>query len=200
MRDRQIDLASTSSKLSILAARAERLASAEDEAQITATLAYVGFIVSGQCFGVPLPHVIYAGRLRHLTPLPGGSPYLLGITVLAGHLVSVLDVASFLELRQQGLGDVTCCLVVQCDGREIGLAAEQLIGIEDIPPQRISSVGNLGSSSSNGIVCRAAFLDRLRMLLIDLERLIADSRLSGGGLSQAGDAASFPGPDRTGHG
>ena len=39
----------------------------------------------------------------------GGPPYLLGICALAGHLVSVLDVAAFLGLRQRGLNDVACC-------------------------------------------------------------------------------------------
>jgi purine-binding chemotaxis protein CheW len=161
----------------ILRGRAERLARAEGETEVAAIEPLVAFMVSGQCFGVRLDHVVYAGRLRHLTPLPGGSPYLLGITVLAGHLVSVLDVAAFLELRHHGIGDVTCCLVVQSGGREIGLAAEQLIGIEDVPMQRIAQVGSLNSAGSAAIVTRAALLDRFRILLIDLERMIGDPRL-----------------------
>lgn len=173
MRDREAAV--------ILRERAEKLSRAEGETQVAATQSIVAFMVSGQCFGVPLEHVVYAGRLRHLTPLPGGSSFLLGITVLAGHLVSVLDMASFLDLRQQGLGDITCCLVVQAGGREIGLAAEQLIGIEDVPTQRIASIGGIGgknTAASSTIVTRAAFLDRLRMMLIDLEGLIADPRLA----------------------
>lgn len=166
MADKEADM--------ILRGRAERLARAEGETEVAAIEPLVAWNASGHCFGVRLEHVVYAGRLRHLTPLPGGSPYLLGITVLAGHLVSVLDVAAFLELRQQGLGDVTCCLVVQSGGREIGLAAEQLIGIEDVPMGRISAVGNPGPSA---IISRAAFLDRFRILMIDLERLISDPRL-----------------------
>lgn len=162
----------------ILRERARRLAEAEGELELAATEPFVAFAVSGQTFGVPLRRVVYAGRLRHLTPLPGGSSYLLGITVLAGHLVSVLDVAAFLGLRHQGVGDVNCCIVVQSGGRELGIAAEQLIGIEEIPTQRIANISAAGSTEA---VTRAAFLDRLRMLLIDLERLITDSRLAGGG-------------------
>lgn len=162
----------------ILRDRARRLAEAEGELELQATEPFVAFTVSGQTFGVPLKSVVYVGRLRHLTPLPGGSPYLLGITVLSGHLVSVLDVAAFLDLRHQGLGDVNCCLVVQAGGRQLGLAAEQLIGIEEIPSQRIATISAAGSTEA---VTRAAFLDRLRMLLIDLERMIGDVRLSGSG-------------------
>jgi chemotaxis signal transduction protein len=162
----------------ILRERAVRLALAEGESEVSATEPYVAFMVSGHCFGVPLKSVLYAGRLRHLTPLPGGAPYLLGITVLAGHLVSVLDIAGFLSLRQQGLGDVTCCLVVQAGERELGLCAEQLIGIEDVPVSRIMSIA---ASSSTLVLSRAAFLDRFRLLILDLDRLIADPRLSGTG-------------------
>ncbi len=161
--------------LLILKDRARRLASTEENPQTAPTEPYVAFLASGQCFGVPLNHVIYAGRLRHLTPLPGGSPYLLGITVLAGHLVSVLDVAAFLNLRNKGLGDVTCCLVVQWEDREIGLSAEQLIGIEDVPIEKISPIGPSAGAT------RAALLGRLHMLILDLDRLLGDARLSPNG-------------------
>ena len=165
-------------RLSVLRECAERLARAEGEKVQSATEPFVAFLAGGHCFGVHLRSVVYAGRVRHLTPLPGGSSYLLGITVLAGHLVSMLDVAAFLELRQQGLSDVSCCLVVQANGRELGLAAEQLIGIEEVPADRIASLGTGGKTA---IIKQAAVLYRTRMLLIDLEQLIADERLSGGG-------------------
>jgi chemotaxis signal transduction protein len=170
----------------LLKERALRLAQAEGQEELGSIESVVAFMVSGQCFGVPLGRVRHAGRLRHMTPLPGGSSYLLGITVMAGHLVSVLDVASFLDLRKQGLGDVSCCLVVHAGGRQIGLAAEQLIGIEDVPAKSIvnifgiGGVAGAGAASGPAVVSRAAMLDRLRILLIDLEPLMADKRLGGG--------------------
>ena len=170
-------MAGEKDSIGILRARAERLSRAERTSEVAAVEPIVAFMASGHCFGVRLDHVVYAGRLRHLTPLPGGSPYLLGITVLAGHLVSVLDVAAFLDLRQQGLGDVTCCLVVQAGGREIGLAAEQLIGFEDVPAQRIAPIGSLNGANGTPIVSSAAMLERFRILIIELDRLIGDPRL-----------------------
>jgi chemotaxis signal transduction protein len=172
MNDREVE--------QLLKERAVRLAQAEGETEAGPTESVVAFLASGECFGVPLGQVRHAGRLRHLTPLPGGSPYLLGITVMAGHLVSVLDVAAFLDLRQQGLGDVSCCIVVQAGGRQIGLCAEQLIGIEDLPAKSIVSIGGHSGKAASAVIGRAALLDRLRILLIDLEPLLADSRLAGG--------------------
>lgn len=161
----------------VLRQRALALAQGDRRAQADQSESLVVFSIGGQTFGVPLADVAYAGRLRHLTPIPSGVSHLLGITLLSGFLISVLDVATLLSLRRQGVGDVTCCLVVQCGGRDIGLAAEQVVGIEEIPVRDISAISIGGGT---GAITRVALLQRLQVLIIDVARLIADPRLKGG--------------------
>ncbi len=151
------------------AAQLSRRARGEEE---SALLPHVAFQSAGEYFAVPLRHVVHASRLRHLTPIPNGPPYLLGICALAGHLVSVLDVAEFLELRHRGLQDVACCLVVSIDGRELGLCAERLLGIEDLPATAI-----LPWASGQGALAQIATLETQRFLIIDLQQLFLDPRL-----------------------
>lgn len=152
------------------AAQLSRRARSEEE---SALLPHVAFQSAGEQFAVPLRYVVHASRLRHLTPIPGGPSYLLGICALAGHLVSVLDVAAFLELRHRGLQDVACCLVVSVDGRELGLCAERLLGIEDLPATSI-----LPWASVHGAVGQIATLETQRFLILDLQKLLLDPRLS----------------------
>jgi purine-binding chemotaxis protein CheW len=156
----------------LLHERAAQLARRERDSDEATLLPHVAFQAAGQQFAVPLRYVVYASRLRHLTPIPGGPPYLLGICALAGHLVSVLDVAAFLDLRQRGLSDVACCLVVSYEGRELGLCAERLLGIEDVPAAAISPWQ--GGSS---MIPQMATLPKLRLLLLDLPQLLSDPRL-----------------------
>ncbi len=156
----------------LLHERATQLARRERTSDESTLLPHVAFQAAGQQFAVPLRYVVYASRLRHLTPIPGGPPYLLGICALAGHLVSVLDVAAFLNLRQRGLSDVACCLVVSDEGRELGLCAERLLGIEDVPAATISPW-----LSGSPVIPHVATLSKLRLLILDLPQLLSDPRL-----------------------
>lgn len=157
----------------LLSERAAQLARRELDDNQATLLPHVAFQAAGQQFAVPLRYVVHASRLRHLTPIPGGPPYLLGICALAGHLVSVLDVAAFLDLRQRGLSDVACCLVVSLQGRELGLCAERLLGIEDIP------AGQLAPWLSGSVmISHVATLPKLQLLILDLPQLLSDPRLT----------------------
>jgi purine-binding chemotaxis protein CheW len=156
----------------LLNERASLLARRERGTDASTLLPHVAFAAAGEQFAVPLQHVVYASRLRHLTPIPGAPPYLLGICALAGHLVSVLDVAAFLDLRHRGIHDVACCLVVSVDGRELGLCAERLLGIEDIPSTAI-----LSWMSGIAAIPQVATTEQQRLLILDLPQLLLDPRL-----------------------
>lgn len=157
----------------LLTERAALLAVKDTSQNQTARLPHVAFQSAGEFFAAPLHHVVHAGRLRHLTPIPGGPPYLLGVCALAEHLVTVLDVATFLDLRHRGLDDVVCCLVVSHNGRELGLCAERLLGIEDIPETCCQSW-----SCGHAAVSQVATLGKQRFLLLDLAALFVDPRLA----------------------
>lgn len=171
MAEEQVSGAEEISRL--LAERAVQLARRELDDDKAAVLPHVAFQAAGQPFAVPLRYVVHASRLRHLTPIPGGPPYLLGICALAGHLVSVLDVAAFLGLRQRGLSDVACCLVVSVQGRELGLCAEQLLGIEDIPAAKVAPF-----LSGSAAISQVAMMEKLQLLILDLPQLLSDARLT----------------------
>lgn len=155
----------------ILRSRAEALAIREESTH-TATEELATFAIGGHPIGVPMSRVTHAAALRHLTEIPGGPGYLVGITAVEGHLVSLLDLAQFLDLRRHGVGDVTGSLVVAWGGREIGLAAEQLHGIEDVPERCISNL-----PGAAGPLNRIARLDDREIMLLDVEILFDDPRL-----------------------
>ncbi|HMU41299.1 MAG TPA: chemotaxis protein CheW [Pseudomonadota bacterium] len=156
----------------LLKERAALLARRDTAQNQAILLPHVAFQSAGELFAVPLHFVVHASRLRHLTPIPGGPPYLIGVCALGGHLVTVLDVATFLDLRQRGLDDVTCCLVVSERGRELGLCAERLLGIEDIPPTACQAW-----SCGHAAVTQVATVLGKRFLILDLPQLLADPRL-----------------------
>jgi chemotaxis signal transduction protein len=136
------------------------------------TVELAAFKIGGHTIGVPLMHVSRAADLRHLTEIPGGPPHLIGVTAVDGKLVSLLDLTALYGLRGRGIGDVTGTILVAHGRREIALAAEQLVGIEDVPPEAIKPIPGAQSPLS-----RIATLESQAMLVLDVEALFADARL-----------------------
>lgn len=167
-------------RLAILRERAEKLATLQAAVDDQVTEPLVGFEIGGHGFAVPVRHVVYGGRLRHLTAIPSSPPYLLGVTALSGHLVSIVDLPELLGLRQRGLGDVTAGLVVAHGARKLGLGAEQLLGIFEVPAARIKSYRNAGSITPR-IVLPGGDGGGRSSLVIAVDELFADPRLGGGG-------------------
>jgi purine-binding chemotaxis protein CheW len=156
----------------ILRERAERLARREDESLDVRTEPYATFTVGANRLGVSLDRVTRAAELHQLTELPGGPPWLLGVTAVEGQRVSLLDLALFLGLRR-GMADLTATVVVGDGTREIGLGVEVLLGIEELPVGAVSPM-----PGANGPLQKIARLDSGEVLLLDVGLLFADRRLA----------------------
>ncbi len=156
----------------ILRARAKALAAPDPTARIVVTEALVVFGIGGNTLAVPLAKVTRAARLNHLTEIPHAPPYLLGVTAVEGQLVSLLDLAAFLGLGRAGWKDIGAAVVVAHGGREIGLGADDLHGIEDVPARDVARL-----PGARGPLTRMARLDGESVLVLDVEAVLSDPRL-----------------------
>jgi chemotaxis signal transduction protein len=95
-----------------------------------------------------------------------------GLTAVDGHLVALIDLPLLHDLGRSGISDIAACVVVQGGGREIGLGAEQLFGLEDVPE---SAIVNLPAAT--GALRQAARLPGRDLLLLDVDALFEDPRL-----------------------
>jgi purine-binding chemotaxis protein CheW len=156
----------------ILQRRARALAVRDEGERATAVETLATFAIGGHHLAVPVAQMVRASPLRHLSEIPGGPPYLLGITAVDGHLVTLLDLAALYQLPRHGVGDVTGVVVVASGAREIGLGAEQLSGIEDVP---LRALGPLPGAA--GALTRVAHLPPRELLVLDVPLLFDDARL-----------------------
>jgi chemotaxis signal transduction protein len=132
------------------------------------------FTVGGHLIGVPSHSLVRAALLGYVSEIPGAAPYLFGLAAFDGHMVTVLDLPLFYDLGRIGVGDIAACVVVQGPRREIGLAAEELFGFEDVPESAITSL-----PAGCGALRQVAHLPERDVLLLDVEALFNDPRLGG---------------------
>jgi chemotaxis signal transduction protein len=160
-----------------LAERARLLALPEEGIEEVATRPLACFAIAGQAFGVPLEFVVRAAALRHLTEAPGAPPWLLGVAGVEGRLVATVELAGLYGVGRQEMGILGGVLVVGgAGGRELGLAAERLVGIRDV---HASSIRPLPGAPAP--LARMAIDELLELLVVDVPALLADPRLDGGG-------------------
>lgn len=162
----------------ILQERALQLSQAETEVGSGDITEYATFLFGGHAFAVPMKDTIRANPIRHITEVPRSPPYLVGLSAMEGQLISLLDVVTFYELPRGRVADVSGVVVVTDGKRAIGLAAEELLGVDTSSvamspfPAAPTAAGLKGlvTSDDNG----------RSLLVLDVRAVLQDPRLNRG--------------------
>ncbi|MEJ0000257.1 MAG: chemotaxis protein CheW [Verrucomicrobiota bacterium] len=118
-------------KQRILRERARRLA-AEPPPAGAETVEVLEFVLAYEHYAVELAGVREVCPLRHLAPVPGAPPFVLGIINVRGRIVSVVDLKKFFDLPARGLTDLNKVIIVGDGAMELGLMADAVPGIRRI--------------------------------------------------------------------
>ncbi len=160
----------------ILRARAAALArTPAATGPVAGSLEVVEFLLATETYGVETRYVREVYPLKDLTLLPGPSTPLLGLVNVRGQVLPVVDLRRVFALPQQGLSDLNKIIIVCAGDVELGMLADAVLGIRTVPPQDIQpSLPTLG-----GI--QVEFLKGVtgaRLVVLDVERLLSDRRLT----------------------
>ena len=121
----------------ILGERARAVAAVRNEAR-AAGVEVLAFRVGGERYAVEVKAVFVALDARGLTPLPATPPWVLGAIVARTRVVPVLDLRALLGLEGGGMTDLAKIIVVEHEGELFGLAAEDVEGKLEVPPEGLA--------------------------------------------------------------
>lgn len=118
----------------ILKARASRLARRHrPKAAITgAASSWLFFRRSRRTFGLKTGFVAEAQIMGGLTPLPCVPPFILGVTILHGHVVAVMDLPLFLGLDAGSDPEAPAVVIVRGHGLETALLADEVLEVQHL--------------------------------------------------------------------
>ena len=114
-----------------LAARARHMAAVEEPAKTGTPLALFRRLT--EVYGVRLAEVAGAGRVRTMSPVPGGPGHIAGVTLHLGQLLPLVDLAALWKLPQRGVFDLSSFVVLSHHELEVGVLVEQLMGLVEVP-------------------------------------------------------------------
>jgi purine-binding chemotaxis protein CheW len=159
----------------ILKARAKALAGESVEGETAAEcLELLEFRLAYETYGIEMRHIQETAPLKELTPLPGTPAFVLGLINLRGRILSVIDIKKFFDLPEKGLTDLNKIIVLQREGMEFGLLADEILGV------RLISRGEIYPSLPTLTGVREEYLmgvTRERTVLLDGQKLLNDENL-----------------------
>lgn len=132
----------------------------------------VAFRLGGELHGCDIRLVEEVVTRRAIHPLPDVPPHLLGVLLLRGEMVPVLDVAPALGLRLTVEGP-PAILVVGLGEARLGVAAEAVHEVLDVAPDAIRPAPHTGGDR-DAYVLGVARLDVGLVNLIDLAEILRE--------------------------
>jgi chemotaxis signal transduction protein len=125
------DMNVTADSRSILRERAARLARVEEQEPVEVTRIVV-FGAGGERYGLNIDSVIEIFLPAAVTPVPGSTPAVQGVTNLRGDIVTVINVAAALGLAGRAPSDLQRIILAAGNGITAGFLVDAVYGIRDI--------------------------------------------------------------------
>ena len=165
-------------KKRILKARAVALAQEPAKEKDEPSLEVVTFLLAYEMYGLESRWVREILPLRELTPLPWNPLFVAGIVNVRGRILPVIDIKKLFDLPEKGLTDLNKVLVIQDGELELGILADQILGVRSIP------LGVIQPSLPTLTGIREDYLKGVtpeRLVILDAEKILSDPQLAAGG-------------------
>jgi len=107
---------------------------------------WVSFQLAGRSFALPVMHVREFAPIDRITRVPGAPSIVRGVTNVRGHAIPVVNLRELLGLPGQSPADPNRILVVDYQGRWIGLVVDRVDRVLTLSPSRIQ-----GETSIEGL-------------------------------------------------
>jgi purine-binding chemotaxis protein CheW len=138
------------------------------------SIEFINFAIGDDQYGVDIMSVREIKEWSNVTHLPKQPEYVRGVLNLRGVVVPIID----LRCRfGEGLTDCTpthIIIIVNVDGRQMGLLADRVLDIVSVEQGAIQSVPTVARSSRVRFLAGLVTVESAMIALIDLVRLLSD--------------------------
>jgi len=162
-------------KRTILRSRAKKLSQEiESKATDEEYFEVLEFLLAQETYTIETHFVREVYPMIELTPLPCTPDFVLGLINVRGQILTVMDMKKFFDLPEKGITNLNKVIVVRKDAMELGILADEIIGIRNLPVNELQPP----LSTMTGI--HAEYLKGVtgeRLIVLDMERFLTDRKL-----------------------
>ena len=162
-------------KRSLLKQRAQALAIKEkDETAVQECLEIIVFRLAYETYGIETAFVREVYPLKDITTLPGTPSFVLGIINVRGQIVSIIDLKTFFNLPEKGLGELNKVIILNNERMEFGILADVVEGTQSVAREDIQavppSVMRIGEKYLKGVT-------KEHVMVLDAEGILNDESI-----------------------
>jgi purine-binding chemotaxis protein CheW len=152
----------------ILAQEVEKKGEAEEDSEALA------FLLAQETYAIETRFIREVYPLTQLTPLPCTPDYVFGIINIRGQIITIMDMKKFFDLPEKGITNLNRVIVVRKDAMEVGILADEIIGIRNIPLIGLNPPLPIMTGIHAGYV---SGITGESLILLNVERFLTDEQL-----------------------
>jgi purine-binding chemotaxis protein CheW len=159
----------------ILRRRAQALAQEHGQSgPAAARLEIVEFSLAAETYGFEAAFVREVYPLKEFTPLPGVPAFVLGIINVRGQILSIVNLKTFFDLPDKGLGQLNKLIILHNEQMELGILADDILGARSIELGALqpapATVSGIGAQYVRGVTSE-------RVIILDADKLLSDDQI-----------------------
>ena len=152
---------------------------------------YLTFVLGAEHYGIEIVKVREILGVMPITPMPQTPHCVRGVINLRGKVIPVVDTRAKFGMREREDTSETCIIVVDVDGKSIGLLVDTVKEVMDIGDDQIEAPPKFGADGDADCIRGLGKIDDQVKILLDIDRVV------GGLYANEGDLpGGFGGWDR----
>jgi purine-binding chemotaxis protein CheW len=140
-------------------------------------LQIVGFRIGRETFGLPISMVREIVRVPAVTSVPNAPDYIEGVINLRGRIIPVVDLRKRFGEKVIEANKKNRIVVVELEGRTIGLMVHSASEVLKIPPSEIEAPHNVFQEGELDFITGVGKLNGRLVILLDLNRVLQRGEL-----------------------
>jgi len=140
-------------------------------------LQIVGFRIGRETFGLPIALVREIVRVPEITAVPNAPDYIEGVVNLRGRIIPVVDLRKRFGQKQIEPHKKNRVVVVELEGRLLGLIVNSASEVMKIPPSDIEAPHNVFQEGELNYITGVGKLKGRLVILLDLTRVLQKGEL-----------------------
>lgn len=138
----------------------------------TSLAEFLTFTVGAGEYGVDILKVQEIRGYDPVTEVPNSPRYVSGVVNLRGTVIPIMDLRSRLQKKDPVITATTVVIVVNVQGRVVGLVADAVSDVVGFPQGEVKPPPEVASGSESGFISGLAKNGENLTLLIDVEKLL----------------------------
>lgn len=128
---------------------------------------FLTFKLKENLYGLDIHSVCEIKHMQPISALPDVPKYMAGVINLRDHIIPVMDLRTRLGIDETSYTKDTCIIVVESDGKRMGLIVDAVNTVTDLSENQIDS--GLHEGDDKGFVKGIGKLEDALVLLIDIK-------------------------------